>query len=683
MKINDLFNCNLESLYQVIQPNIKRLNHWTHQNPLIMKIIEVAGIVFSSWTLIRFPIPAATFGFCAVLWMMASGKLASVSSVGKGILNFKALSKLEAGASASPSATLPSLALIVHPYYKYRNLKWIHLIANENNFGLRFPNPPQPFDSLPLTPVRSFQVEKHKGLDKGKCISYTFKDGETIYGEEVIERRSAIEDLRRNLKQQLNILKTNLEEAQQQFDIHMSRESLKRTQDIKFEMKLCQKSLENAQHVSADFIKSNFYRTELQKVVAHGSNYSTLIDNICLGAPVNFRYHQCITAHKKVGFFRLGAVTDPRNGFTNLKELKELAKNRMQLEKKLQELSKQLGELRKESKKNYAKMSAYEYALNQLESKNIEATIKERRHILAHQILQLIQGQVEAHFKSLSNHSKQQVFHVAHLGLLNRMTHQIDSSTGWFHSEANAMADMNEIFEEFSGKKLIFDGKGPCIDIDGHLHLSRFLQDDAGNVRTLNLETYFINISVQGHNKNDGIQQDINQKNMPRLIKIAQQQVREHPNNKEFRDGLDLLLRVQKKLSEGLSDYQLAENVCVALLKLDIPLSEGCLSVKDRGGYVGARTAFRFISENMDVHPQLQTQPKMLDKLKRKFSADLLNPKACAAQVVEDNTKANVLKCSSFNLPGYSDGIQGCARRLGYYVKQASVVPALTTRVKV
>jgi hypothetical protein len=665
----------------MMQPKIKKLNHWTHQHPLIMKTVKVAGIVFSFWALIRFPLPTVTLGFCAVLWIVTRGKLASISSVSEKILNCKNLSKLEVVTPHPSSVNSSSLALIVHPYYKFKHLNLIHLLlADEKNFRHLFPDPHQSSDFL-LTP-HSFQVEKHKGMDKGKRISYTFKDGETIYGEEIIERRNAVEDLRRNLKKQINILKVNLDEVQQQFDINRSPELLKKIQDIKFEIKLCQKSLENTQQISEDFIKSSFYRTELKKVIAQGSDYSTLINKICLGAPVNFRYHQCVMTHKKVGFFRLGAVTDPRNGFTNLKELKELAKNPLLLEKKLQELGKPFCELRKEFKKNYAKVAAYEYALAQLEHKNIEATIKERRHILANQILQLIQGQVEANFKSLSSSTKQQIFHLAHLGLLNRTTNQMDSSTGWVHCEANAMADMNEIFEDFSGKKLIFDGKGPCIDMNGHVHLPYLLQDEAGNIRTMFLETHFINISVQGHNKNDGIQQEINQKNMPRLIRIAQQQVRAHPNNKEFRDGLDLLLNVQKKLTEGLSDYQLAEDLCVALLKLDIPLSEGCLSVKDRGGYVGARTAFRFISENMDRHPELRARPKTLDKLKRKFSADLLNPKACAAQVVADNTKANILKCSSFNLPGYSDGIQGCARRLGYYIKQATVAPALISRMK-
>src|SRR5262249_1060298 len=156
-----------------------------------------------------------------------------------------------------------------------------------------------------------------------------------------------------------------------------------------------------------------------------------------------------------VGFFRLGMVTDLRNGFTHLGELKKAKKNPQLLQPKIEGLKAKLKILQRHPTKHRGEIESIQYALNQMKPKNLASTIRERRFIMENQMLQLVQGQIKENFAHIQANREETTFFLAHIGLLNRKTDQLDKR-GWEHNEANSMADMHEIFKEFTGKKIIF-----------------------------------------------------------------------------------------------------------------------------------------------------------------------------------------------------------------------------------
>src|SRR5262249_54053318 len=151
--------------------------------------------------------------------------------------------------------------------------------------------------------------------------------------------------------------------------------------------------------VKGEFIKSGFFREELAKgSTGAGKSFSHTVDSISLGAPVNFRYHKVKTRNKEVGFFRLGMVTDLRNGFTHLGELKKAKKNPQLLQPKIEGLKAKLKILQRHPTKHRGEIESIQYALNQMKPKNLASTIRERRFIMENQMLQLVQGQIKENF---------------------------------------------------------------------------------------------------------------------------------------------------------------------------------------------------------------------------------------------------------------------------------------------
>ncbi|CUI17534.1 hypothetical protein PNK_1929 [Candidatus Protochlamydia naegleriophila] len=570
--------------------------------------------------------------------------------------------------------------------------------------GVTLSHTPPVDEHEPPTPLQRFEAPQLRamGHDPGRLISYEYKNklSGAVYGRDVVEREDAIKDLNANLLQQLNLLRSDLEIKKASFKENSSIQLSEAIADLEAEIKLCEHSLKNAQQAKGEFVGSQFFRDELQNVADHSTgqkDYADRLNAICLGAPVNFRYQKYEGDEREIGFFRLGVMTDLRNGFTNLAELKVIhaelksGLSSPTLEKKLSKLREMRKELAMQPESNKAKVLAIDYAIEQLQPEYVRQTIQERRHILNNQMLQLVQGQVARQLVGVVGNPSQTTFSVTHLGLLNRKTDKQDQ-TGWAHNEAFQMTDMHEIFAEFAGKTLIFDGKGPAIDADGHVHLAQTLIDLSGNPRKLKLETSFVNMTVQGHTKNDGIQQEINKKNMTKLLEAAEKQVLNNPGDKEIQEGLELLNAVQKQLEQGESSYLMAEAFSIALIKLKFPLSMGCLSAKDRTGMVGGRTILNFVKESMYKDPALQSEvmPKGLNKKEqlrfkkaqerkaqilkeheKQFNKKIISKSGCAALVIYDNTGIKVLKCSAAYLPGITDGAEGKALRLIYYVQQA------------
>ena len=241
-------------------------------------------------------------------------------------------------------------------------------------------------------------------------------------------------------------------------------------------------------------------------------------------------------------------------------------------------------------------------------------------------------------------------FTIIHLGLLNQNKNKV-FSTGLVHNEKNEMLDMYEVFKEFQGKKIIFDGKGPFIDENGHIHAP--FKAKTGAPQELTLNPVFCNISVQGLTKNTKIQKAINEE---ALSNISSQLSNLDEEQRKLWD------KIKAQLTSGKSNYQLAEDLAFAILKSGKSLSMGCFGAKDRTGFVGARTIQRFLGEHLVKKCQGKKDGEKIIKF---FSNKILDADAMAAQLVKENTNNTILKCSPFFLPGIS-----MPKRMHYYALQ-------------
>lgn len=229
------------------------------------------------------------------------------------------------------------------------------------------------------------------------------------------------------------------------------------------------------------------------------------------------------------------------------------------------------------------KLESATYALKQLlrissTPNGLTAVIKERRRILQDKMLQLIEIQMKEHPECF----KDGVFKMAHLGLINWEEVSLDDS-GWMHDEGNAIKDMAAIFEEFNGKRIRVVAP---TDSD---HLSvPYLHYETGAIivpstlaprllgKELNLQAIYVNMSVQKHIENDGIQHAVNAKALQYLMDSG---LKETPLYKKIE-------KFQEAGFDGTKSYQAASEMGVELMDSGFALSEGCSSCKDRGGIV-------------------------------------------------------------------------------------------------
>lgn len=504
----------------------------------------------------------------------------------------------------------------------------------------------------PVTsPLRKAEQKTLKG-EKGDRIRHSYTDPKTgkKFGEEVVTRMNAAGAHKKLIRNTL---------------VRLRREP--QTDSVKMRIDLCEKELRNLSHLEKNFISSGYVR---EKLVSNPGSFGEAIDGVCLGAPVNFRHHDCRVneAHGQErigGHYRVGIMTYHANGHTNLSELQELKKRGADaIDKKIQEL-----QLDRKHAKPRGK-EALDFAINQLERLKSDgnAVIDERKFYLESQFAHLLMAQIKKNMpKVMDPHEK--TFSLVHLALLNPKTNKADKS-GWQHNETHQIQDMHAIFEQFRGKKIYFDGKGPYVDAEGNFHDNHLVKDAEGQPKAMTIDSNFINVSVQGHNVNDGIQKKINDTSMRRLlVKIGDEifdefiSVRDSVFTPEYRkksEAQQLLLQVNQMLEKGKSNYEVAEKLAFALERLGIPLSIGCLSAKDRTGFVSARVILRNVFAKMEDKRSTLSVPETADRtrLQRAFGDEVLSEKGCASRVVTDNTGARQLKIRPFNMPGVSKGMR-------------------------
>jgi len=389
-----------------------------------------------------------------------------------------------------------------------------------------------------------------------------------------------------------------------------------------------------------DWVDSNYFRD----LISSCSKFTKAVKEY-ISVPVNMRYQELeVAGERSVGLYRVGVMSDMRNGWVSLKDLKEFDK--LEGKERAQAISKKIVEIeayiyshnlkaKKDNKLESANSAKTELESIKTEPALLAGIIADRRRNLQKQMIQLVVGQVEKNPTMLTGGK----FTMVHVSLLNQKKQVLDK-TGWYHNEKAEIEDMQEIFEEFKGKKLIFDGTGPYIGADG-IHLPQEIAEGAaGTVKTLELDTYFFNISVQGNTKNNDFQLENNIKQLDKLMKNHPDLF---PKNLEKDFDLDERLR-SEHVSSG---YPLAEAFLVRLLHTKkLAVSTGCLSAKDRTGMVCGRLMQRF----------LRTHHKDWER-GTPYEKGILDSNRNATKVVAENTPHfRVLKVNvKTTLPGFND----------------------------
>lgn len=518
---------------------------------------------------------------------------------------------------------------------------------------------------------------------RGDNIEFTYRDKRTgrEFGKERVIRENTVENHQKLLGNTKLML---LEKLKTERDPSKIAEIEKR-------ISLCDKEFAAIKHLNkgTEFISSAYVRKELSK--NENTSYTESLENICLGVPVNFRHHSCDVTertgeHETIGgHFRVGVMTYQANGHTHLNELKQLRQlwvsnkeeGQKAIEGKIKELERGKVDLKEGKSVSFSiarKNESIDFAVNQLRNlmRDHSDVITERSFYLESQFVHLLVGQAEKNQSQVvdpNNHA----FSLIHLALLNRTTDKADRS-GWHHNEANQMQDMQAIFQSFDGKEIVFDGKGPYVDLDGNVHMPQKVMVD-GHAKKMTIDANFMNVSVQGHTKNDGIQASINTQTIDKLLKQADERfynafVKDLPIPPSYHEGVKLLKKVKADLNLGKSSYRVAEDISVALTKMGIPTSVGCMAAKDRTGFVSARTILRHMYDKMtDQRSALHvSDPAELARLQDRFNEGIVTDEGCASRVITDNTGARKLKISAPTLPGI--GVVGRVKQAAGSLKE-------------
>lgn len=548
------------------------------------------------------------------------------------------------------------------------------------------------------TQAKSAETESY---DPGKKIMEVWDNGKGETCKEEIYRFDTVEILSKSINQEKEYL-----------------EKQPKSEAVDKRIEFLNKSSEKVNQVSnkKTWASSDFFRdlirgnpkldasTNSSGVKGAVEEYSKIMDEEYYAVPlaVNQRSQSCEVLTNKDGirqpsntWLRVGVMSDMSNGFVNLKSLKQLQvylenDSKIGATKLRNDMINDIIDKWRTSHNSGNKNAAASagYALTQLgvdsttlnewgkaisektlkpniqiDDHNIKdirqavnQTIQKRDDVIAAQFLQMVVG----HFENITAKDIEGgTVKMMHVSLLNHHSKSIDGA-GWNHDEENEMQDMDAIFNKFDNKKLICDGKGPFIDKDGNIHLPELKLPDNLKVPELNLKTLFVNQSVQGYTKNDGTAGEINQAAGKKLDKLV--------------DNNELKTKMNEVINGKETGFSSATDMVELGLKAGFKVSTGCLSAKDRTGFVSASVTRRFM-----INGNCSTG--FIANVIR----DQLKETSPAVKVIIDNTKTKIMKISPFFLEGLNQDIfkdKGFADRCFIYVKQVKEILAEQQRVK-
>jgi len=368
----------------------------------------------------------------------------------------------------------------------------------------------------------------------------------------------------------------------------------------------CDKALASVQNRAQDWIHSYGMRETFER----GSP-----EKVTFVEPPNcFMHSLTLRDAQRFEIFRLGAMVH-KNGFTHISDLCQSIETDSPPAQvmKLREVL-QRGFYKKENKPlTQHQREAITSAITNLE--NPKEALIERQFVFQQQMLFLLNQQIQFH---PPRHKS--TFTLCHQTLLNPSKESLENC-GWMHNEKNELEDMRAIFEWFDQKEIIFSSQesAPYISERGTIHLPAPKGIEPG--KRVKLETCLLNTSVQRHTKEAlRFQQKLNSDGIKKveqlLIKRAQKilnsqsttlsdlfdELSKKQHNlmnrarwltlQQLRDAMETFSDIYhsltkiKNISKKDSSYDLAVELAKVLLLINVPLSSGCLSAKDRTGYM-------------------------------------------------------------------------------------------------
>lgn len=423
--------------------------------------------------------------------------------------------------------------------------------------------------------IKELKSEKGSSISHEHKIAKTYVHGKKKLGTESIDacmqgKSGELEDtiqMAKNMKAQLEAKLVNTVDEPQKKEIQAS---------IDYYDKKIALAGEYLEKKNMDWLSSNYWRDLIKEI----GDYNEAVKNY-ISAPINMRYHSLeVEGSEPVGLMRLGVISDMRNGWISLRDLKNSEKSDGELLHDA--LDKMVGKKglnisgfskakfpnankRAQALMNYfegkkkplsLKLQGVQYALGQLsllsEPGGREKLVQDRERILGDQMLQLVAGQMARNPKL-----KDGKVQMADVRLLNGFSQSLDS-TGWMHDEAVEMGDMAEIFKTFNDYTIQFGNKGPAVD-GKKIYLPRPANYPDNGPKEVTLKTHFMNISVQGDTSNTGTQKEINDTSV-----------------------------LKEEMDWNKQAYGVAVDAIMKLMDEGYVVSAGCLSAKDRTGAVVA-----------------------------------------------------------------------------------------------
>ncbi|MDP1835180.1 MAG: hypothetical protein Q8K75_04540 [Chlamydiales bacterium] len=338
---------------------------------------------------------------------------------------------------------------------------------------------------------------------------------------------------------------------------------------------------------------------------------------------------------------RSGAISDYRNGATNLGELKELQQFLRKCSRKFDLSEHQWNLLGLEPQKGRT--------LLELRGK-IDSIVAERQWVLENQALQ----DLAAHLSSRSDESlkhflnSQGPINYSRVSMLDGIKPPVKDGD-FVLNEANQMLDMKEIYAVLDGKEIVFDGQGPFMDPEGKIHMPFKANDNRGKVISKTLNVIYFNISAQGNIANTGHQAAINVAALHKLRPLVESTAEALLVDGRPDDAEALLQRYGKltaTLRDGVSDgFDTAELAAMLAVDVGALLSINCFSGKDRTGLLAATITFNRLKTSLYAQG---IRGSKAQSILSQWGRDLMSDTSCACLVVKDNTGYSALKISVF-----------------------------------
>lgn len=535
--------------------------------------------------------------------------------------------------------------------------------------------------------------------DPGKKIHQQWSVGENSIAEETIDRTDTVQKLQSSATKEIAYLKDELNNCS---DTDIDKKG-------KIERKLArlEKIVAKCDQDEVSWANSDYFRDILrgdmdlrssensQGVKGAVQKFATLMDEEYYSrAPaVNMRYHQCDVQNgengkeSSAGWVRTGIISCMDNGFVNQSQMRELQEKldsgqEQDATSLRNEMTREIFDSwKKQLKKDHKNVDASAgYALTQLgfsldqveeiaeiaknngdfsdiPDKTLQITkqtisevaetvghVNEKRNqLLSNQFLQVLMEHIE---RASAEDFADGELRMLHVGLLNHESRKVDK-TGWYHNEEQEMQDMADIFDQFDNAKLICDGKGPYIDMDGNIHLPQ-MDQLPGDGKEVNLRALYLNQSVQGYTKNDGTQRKLNDRALEKLQKMGIEE--------------EKMSQLEARLTGKKSGYSSAADTVNLSLLSGFKVSTGCLSAKDRTGFVSALVMKRKMEES-----------GFPDRTVRNVIQKQVDVNSPAVRVVKDNTGTSVMKVAPFKIEGFTKSggdIVGFTKRILLFARQ-------------